>query len=93
MTRRVWDDAAREWRNQELALFARRAHRRLGRGFVLSASEESEPIYVTSIVGAPHPVIDAVFEYDPERQAVVVLKDESDDDAIIVNCVRIQSCH
>jgi hypothetical protein len=93
MTRCDWDDAAREWRDQELALFARRAPRRLGRGCVLSDCTESQPVYVTSIAGAPHPLVDAVFEYDPEREAVVVTEDKGDDDAIIVNRVRIQSRH
>ena len=86
-----WEDAAREWRDQDLARFARRAHRRLGRGFVLSCCNESQPIYVTWIVGAPHPVMEAVFEYDPEREAVVVTED--DDDVIIMNRVTIQSRH
>ena len=93
MTYLAWNRAEREWRDQELALFARRAHRRLGRGFVLSACTESQPVYVTSIVGAPHPLVEAIFEYDPECEAIVVTEDEGDDDAIIVNRVRIQSRH
>ena len=88
-----WDKAIREWRNQELALFARRAHRKLGRGFVLSGDSDLQPMYVTWIAGAPQPLIDAVFGYDPEREAVVVFEDESDDDSIIVDCVTIQSRH
>ena len=45
------------------------------------------------MVGAPYPLVDAVFEYDPECEAVVVTEDKGDDDAIIVNRVRIQSRH
>ena len=88
-----WDEAVRLWRNQELALFARRAHRKLGRGFVLSDDADLQPVYVTRIAGAPQPLIDAVFDYDPEREAVVVSEDEGDDDSIIINCVKIQSLH
>jgi hypothetical protein len=87
------DDEAREWQDQELALFARRAHRRLGRGFVLADETELQPIYVTWMVGAPYTLIEAVLDYDPEREAVVVFEDEDEDDAIIVSCVRIQSRH
>ena len=57
------------------------------------ACPESQPVYVTSIVGAPHPLVEAIFEYDPECEAIVVTEDEGDDDAIIVNRVRIQSRH
>ena len=88
-----WSTAVRELHDQELALFARRAHRHLGRGFVLSDHEDPRPLYVTWMVGAPAPLIDAVFDYDPEREAVVVSQDENDEDNIIINCVRIQSRH
>ena len=86
-------DAEREWKDQELALFARRAHRRFGRGFVLSAHDELQPIYITWIVGAPHTLVEAVFDYDPEHEAVVVCEDEGGEDAIVINCVRIQNRH
>jgi hypothetical protein len=88
-----WDKAIRELRDQELALFARRAHRRLGRGFVLSDNDELQPVYITWIIGAPPPLVDAVFDYDPEREAVVVSEDETDEGNIIINCVKIQSRH
>ena len=91
MTRFEWDKAVREMHDQELALFARRAHRQLGRGFVLSDSDELRPVYITWIIGAPQPLIDAVFDYDPEREAVVVSEDQ--DDSIVISCVKIQTCH
>lgn len=91
MTRLEWDKALREMHDQELALFARRAHRQLGRGFVLSDSDELRPVYITWIIGAPQPLIDAVFDYDPEREAVVVSEDQ--EDSIVISCVKIQTSH
>jgi hypothetical protein len=88
-----WDKALRELHEQELALFARRAHRQLGRGFVLSDDDELRPIYITWIVGAPQSLIDVVFEYDPESEAVVVSEDQTDADNVIINCVKIQRRH
>jgi hypothetical protein len=85
-------DVFGEWRKQELALFALRAHRQLGRGFVLS-DDADQPVYITWIIGAPQPLIDAVLAYDPRHEAVVVSRDESCDDTMIINCVRIQRCH
>lgn len=41
------------WRFQDLAQFARCAHVRLGRGFVLIESDAPKPIYVTRILEAP----------------------------------------
>ena len=86
-------DVRREWRQQELALFALRAHRQFGRGFVLSDTAELQPVYITWIVGAPPPLIEAVLGYDPRHEAVSVSKDESCDDTMIVNCVKIQYYH
>ena len=86
-------DVACEWRRQELALFALRAHRQFGRGFVLSDNAEVQPVYITWIIGAPPPVIEAVLGYDPEHEAVVVSKDPTCEDTMVINCVRIQSCH
>jgi hypothetical protein len=85
--------AFREWRDQELALFGRRAHRQLGRGFVLTDGDDSPPIYVTRMAGAPHALIEAVYDYDPEREALVVCEDRFDDDSIVISCVRIDSRH
>ena len=93
MTDLDWSTAIRELHYQELALFARRAHRRLGRGFVLSDDEDLRPVYVTWMVGAPEPLVDAVFDYDPEHEAVVVSEDDNEDGNIVINCVRIQSRH
>jgi hypothetical protein len=86
---RAW----RLWRDQELALFARRAHRQLGRGFVLADDHQSPPIYVTRIAGAPPELIEAVLDYDPEREALVVWGDEPDDDSVVLSCVRIAARH
>jgi hypothetical protein len=83
----------RELHDQELALFARRAHRRFGRGFVLSDTEEARPVYVTWIIGAPPPLVDAVFDYDPEHEAVVVSEDDNDEGSLIINYIRIESRH
>lgn len=93
MAHSEWDKAMRDLHNQELALFARRAHRQLGRGFVLSAADEVQPVYITWMVGAPPPLIEAVFDYDPEREAVVVSEDDGDDDSIVIDCVQIQRQH
>lgn len=93
MAQSEWDRAIRELHNQELARFARRAHRRLGRGFVLSDADESQPVYITWMIGAPPPLIDAVFDYDPEREAVVVSEDEQDEGTIVIDCVKIPSHH
>lgn len=88
-----WDHVAHECRDQELALFARRAHRQLGRGFVLSDRSDLQPVYVTWIIGAPQPLIDAVFDYDPEREALVVSEDDGDGHSIVISCVKIESRH
>ena len=93
MKRLEWDKAIRELHDQELALFAKRAHRHFGRGFVLSDSEEMRPVYITWMIGAPLPLIDAVCDYDPDREAVVVSEDENDEGKIVINCVRIESRH
>ena len=93
MAESAWDKAIRDLHNQELALFARRAHRRLGRGFVLAAADEPRPVYITWMVGAPSPLIDAVLDYDPEREAVVVSEDDEDEGSIVIDCVKIQRHH
>jgi hypothetical protein len=88
----VWTERAwRDWRDQELALFARRAHRQLGRGFVLADADDSQPIYVTRIAGAPRELIEAVLWYDPEHEALVV-RDEQPD-SVLLSCVRIAAQH
>ena len=93
MTHSYSGHAFREWRHQELALFARRAHRQRGRGFVLSDGANVQPVYVTWIVGAPQSLIEAVFGYDPECEALVVSESEGDRDGIIISRIRIESRH
>lgn len=85
--------AVRELRHQELARFARRAHRQLGRGFVLFDDTQAKPVYITWMIGAPQGLIQAVLGYDPEREAVVVSEDDSCADTITIDCVRIQRRH
>lgn len=89
-----WDQAEQAWRYQELALFARRAHKQLGRGFVFVESGDPQPVYVTRVLGGPQPLIDAVYGYDPDREALVVSSDdEADDEGVIINLVKIERPH
>ena len=85
-----FDCAIQAWRYQELAQFARRAHARLGRGFVVVESDDPKPIYVTHILGAPAPLVAAVYDYDPEHEALLVCDDKDD---VIINRVRIDRQH
>lgn len=93
MKRSEWEKAMQGLHEQELALFGRRAHRQLGRGFVLADSDEGQPVYITWIIGAPPPLIEAVFAYDPERETVVVSQDGADEGNIMINYVRIEHRH
>jgi len=83
-----WQHAVLKWREQELAQFGRRAHRHVGRGFVLFDGDEDEPIYVTWLVGAPMPLCVAVYEYDPQHEALVVTALNEND--IFLSRVRIE---
>jgi hypothetical protein len=83
----------REWRQQELAHFARRAHRHLGRGFVFFDDSEAKPVYITWLTGAPQCLVDMVWSYDPAREAVIVSEDDEGVNTLDIDCVRIQSCH
>jgi hypothetical protein len=85
-----FDCAIQAWRHQELAQFARRAHARLGRGFVFVENDDPKPIYITEIVGAPPPLAAAVCEYDPEYEALLVCDDNED---VIISRVRIDREH
>ena len=88
MEPRDWDGEQLAWRNQDLALFARRAYAQLGRGFVLVERNETRPVYVTQVNGAPQQLIDAVSRYNPAEEALLV-RDESDDDAVTISLVKI----
>jgi hypothetical protein len=79
------------WRDQDLAEFGRRAHRHLGRGFVLLNNDEVKPVYVTRLVGAPELLLDAVYGYDPESEALVVCGEP--DESFRITRVRIQPLH
>ena len=89
-----WDSFFEEsGREQEIARFARRAHRQLGRGFVLVTPDDVQPIYVTWTTGAPLSLLDAIYDYDPEREALLVSHDGDQDDAVIVSLIRIEHRH
>ena len=92
MAPREWDRALLAWREQEMALFARRAHAQLGRGFVLVERNENRPVYVTEVAGAPHELIDAVSQYNPEEEALLV-SDENGVDVVTISLVKIQKVH
>jgi hypothetical protein len=85
-----FDCAIQARRYQELAQFARRAHARLGRGFVFVESDHSKPIYVTQILGGPPSLLAAVYDYDPEHEALLVCDDKED---VIISRVRIDRQH
>ena len=85
--------AIRGLRHQELAHFARRAHRQLGRGFVLFDDAEAKPVYITCLTGAPQCLIDVVLGYDPAREAVIVSEEDNGADAITIDRVSILSFH
>jgi hypothetical protein len=93
MDRRPLDHASEIWRNQELARFARRAHARLGRGFVIADRGDRRPVYVTEILGAPQPLIDEVYSYDPKNEALIVSTDSEIDDAVTISRIRIETSH
>ena len=88
-----WERAVLRWREQDLAHFARRAHRDLGRGFVLLANDEKEPVYVTPTFGVPLPLLDEVYEYDPEHEALVVSEADLEGNSVVITRIRIQDCH
>jgi hypothetical protein len=84
-----WEHALDLWRSQELAQFARRAHAQLGRGFVMVDGDQARPVYVTDVLGAPTPLMDEVYSYDPTREALIVRGDADDDDAVTISRIRI----
>jgi hypothetical protein len=86
-----WDIALLTWRDQDLALFARRAHAQLGRGFVLVDRDDPTPVYVTEVAG-PEQLIEAVFQYNPQEEALLV-SDDSELDAVVISLVKIQKVH
>ena len=91
MARDLWQLAVDGWREQELAEFGRRAHHHLGRGFVLLSDGEIKPVYVTRLAGAPEPLLEAVYGYDPHSEALVVCGEP--DESFTITRVRIQQCH
>jgi hypothetical protein len=90
--RHQWDTALLVWRDQDLALFARRAHAQLGRGFVLVERNEPRPVYITQVAGAPSQIVDAVCAYNPDKEALLVFEDE-DPDSVRMSLVKIQMAH
>ena len=81
------------WHVQELALFAIRSHRKIGRGFVMVASDDERPIYVNWTIGAPLPLHVAVNQYDPEHEALIDFEDDGDEESVTFSCVTIAGCH
>lgn len=81
------------WRDQNLALFARRAHAQLGRGFVLVDRNKRGPVYVTHVRGAPQELIEAVCQYDPEEEALLVSDEGGDVDIVTVSVLKIEKRH
>jgi hypothetical protein len=91
MARDLWQRAVHDLREQELAEFGRRAHHQLGRGFVLLTNGEIKPVYVTRLVGAPELLLEAVYDYDPHSEALVVCGEP--DESFTITRVRIQQSH
>ena len=87
-----WDTALLAWRDQDFALFARRAHAQLGRGFVLVERREPRPIYVTTVAGAPPQLVAAVSDYNPLEEALLV-REEDEHDVITIDLVKIPKVH
>jgi hypothetical protein len=88
----AWDNALDAWRKQDLALFARRAHAQLGRGFVLVEHDEPKPVYITQVAGAPPQIIDAVSTYNPNEEALLVF-DDGEPGSVTLSLVTIQKVH
>jgi hypothetical protein len=80
------------WHYQRLAQFGRRAHAHFGRGFVMVDDEREQPVYVTELLGAPQPLLDAVYSYDPDREALIISEADADD-AVTISCIRIETLH
>jgi hypothetical protein len=89
MDKHARDRAHLAWRHQELARFGQRAHAQLGRGFVLVEHDEERPIYVTQLSDAPLPLFDAVCQYNPEEETLVV-SDEDEPETFTIRVVKIQ---
>jgi hypothetical protein len=91
MGKDLWQLAVKCWREQELAEFGRRAHHHLGRGFVLLSDGEIKPVYVTQLVDAPELLLEAVYGYDPDSEALVVCGES--DESFTVTRVKILRYH
>ena len=62
---------------------------------MLIDDDESRPVYVTHLIGAPDMLLTAVCEYDPNCEALIVSREEADDTqvALTVDRVRIERVH
>jgi hypothetical protein len=56
----------------------------------LVESDNPKPVYVTHVLGAPPLLLAAVYDYDPEHEALVVCDDNED---VIISRVRIDMQH
>lgn len=78
------------WLEQIAAEFGRRAHAKLGRGFVIVDARDRF-IYVTLLNGAPVELMDLVCVYAPCEETVVVFEDPEEPDVLIVRRIRIDT--
>jgi len=59
---------------------------------VLVSPGDVEPVYITW-AGAPQRLIDAVYAYNPECEALVVVDENDKQDTVTLSCVKIESRH
>jgi hypothetical protein len=52
---------------------------------------DDKPVYVTRLVGAPEPLLQAVYGYDPASETLIVCG--GTDDSFTMTCVRLESLH
>jgi hypothetical protein len=58
---------------------------------VLLSDGDVKPVYVTRLAGAPELLLEAVYGYDPDSEALVVCGEP--DESFRITRVRIQRCH
>ena len=87
-----WDAMLDGWREQTAAQFGRRAFAQLGRGFVMLATKDNRFIYVTRLISAPVQLVDEIYQYSPNEEAVLVYEDRVEPGVLIVRRIRIERC-
>lgn len=78
------------WLEQTAAEFGRRAHAKLGRGFVIIDAKDRF-IYVTLLSGAPVELMGQVCMYAPYEETVVVFEDAEEPGVLIIRRIRIET--